>query len=374
MGEKLKSCFLRLGFFEPGAIISARKLVDLWVSEGIIHEEAGKTRDEIAMAYLEELADRSLVEIKDISFDGRIKSCVVHDLIRDISVRIAEEEIRFESESSDTSDRCHRVLDCSQGRFNGSIYGNKQIRSLWVCGDEAASNSNRCVVRIEVSECERDNGISEIPRWLPRLVNLEILDMRVLSGIDMSDVLGKMRRLRRLYAFSFYFGKFLEITGLKSLQKLSYVNFKESDVKKETGESCEFCQELEFGRFRKYASSHEAQDSRPNTFDALGIPSESLPSDSGVAACERESDAVAGEAREAGRVVVEEEGAWAEVRKVVVERCSGLEGLPEEMVRNVDELKVVASKRVACRLRGEDSDMICNVRFVHVVDDSGADY
>ncbi|KAG6388194.1 hypothetical protein SASPL_153393 [Salvia splendens] len=447
LSPELKSCFLCLGFFEPGATISARKLVDLWVSEGIIPEEAGKTRDETATAFLEELADRSLVEIKDISFDDRIKSCVVQDLIRDMSVRIAEDEIRFERESSDKSDRCHRVLDCSQGRFNGSIYGNKQIRSLVVrrgaqpylfAGAFSSYWMSFQLLRIldfegcvEMKQLPtpigvlfglrylsvRDTGISEIPRWLPRLVNLEILDMRGLSTCFRENEAAEA-----------------------ALRKLSYVNFNESDV----GEVAKMTNlsELGINLFRIFDASwlfhllgrlENLVNLKLNyvknlSLDGLGsmhcltrlkihgeiptMPSAFPPNLSHLTlewlrvredpmpllgrlekleclkmdgALEGAEMVVASDGFRKLRVlvlkcmstlvrVVVEEGAVAELRRVVIEQCSGLEGLPEEMVRNVEELKVVASKRVAARLRGEDSDMICNVRFVHIVDDSGADY
>ncbi|XP_057803075.1 probable disease resistance RPP8-like protein 2 [Salvia miltiorrhiza] len=241
----------------------ARKLVDVWISEGFIPEEAGKTMEETAMAYLDELIDRNMVQIKDISFDDRVKNCIMHDLVRDLSTRKAEEEILHEDGESSHKPR-HRVLDCREGRFNDSIYGNKEARSLvvrrgaqpylftpsfssyWMSFQLLKLLDFECcmaMTQLPVSIGAlmglkylnlRNTGMKHIPNWLPRLINLEVLDIRGLVCIELSDILVKMIRLRRLYASAFYFEKPPEITSLKFLETLSYVNFEDSNIHKVT--------------------------------------------------------------------------------------------------------------------------------------------
>ncbi|XP_057803100.1 putative disease resistance RPP13-like protein 3 [Salvia miltiorrhiza] len=382
-----------------GDTINTRKLIDVWISEGIIPEEGGKTMEETAMAYLEELIDRNMVQIKDISFDDCIKSCVMHDLVRDLSIKKAEEEIRFEILSADVS-----------------ICALIGLRYLSV----------------------RNTNIQYIPNWLPRLVNLEVLDIRGLVYIEFSDILGKMHRLRCLYASSFYFGKPPEISSLKFLQKLSYViNFYDSNIHKvlhmtnlsELGinlfrisdswllfnilEEMEnlvhlklkYCKTLNLDmlyslrritRLKLHGEipllpsvfplnlSHLTLDWCRLKEDAMPLL-QSLPKLSHLklkSAYEGAGMVISRTGFPALKVLIlhslsrlesmlVEEGAMPELRRLEINRCSSLERLPEEMTRNLEELKIVASKKIASMLQGEDSQKISSVAYVEIIGDSG---
>ncbi|KAB2613237.1 disease resistance protein RPM1-like [Pyrus ussuriensis x Pyrus communis] len=65
----LKSCFL---------------LVRLWMAEGFIEAKQGKTLEDVAEDYLNELLNRSMIQVAETTSDGRVKSFRVHDLLREI--------------------------------------------------------------------------------------------------------------------------------------------------------------------------------------------------------------------------------------------------------------------------------------------------
>ncbi|XP_028105898.1 disease resistance protein RPM1-like, partial [Camellia sinensis] len=82
----LKSCFLYLSNFPEDHLIGWMSLIRLWVAEGFVEVKHGKTLEEVAEAYIYELLNRSLIQVAKRGRDGRIQSCRVHDLLREIIV------------------------------------------------------------------------------------------------------------------------------------------------------------------------------------------------------------------------------------------------------------------------------------------------
>ncbi|XP_057802830.1 putative late blight resistance protein homolog R1B-16 [Salvia miltiorrhiza] len=89
----LKPCFLYIAGFPEDQEIRVTELVNLWISEGFVTSSSGsKSLEEEAEDYLEDLVERSLVLITNRKFDGKIKSCSVHDIVREFCVRQAAKE------------------------------------------------------------------------------------------------------------------------------------------------------------------------------------------------------------------------------------------------------------------------------------------
>ncbi|CAL5427698.1 unnamed protein product [Camellia sinensis] len=87
----LKLCFLYLGAFPEDEEISVLKLICLWVAEGFIQKIGQRSLEEVAEDYLMDLIQRSLVIVAQTKFDGRIKACRMHDLLRDLCLKKARE-------------------------------------------------------------------------------------------------------------------------------------------------------------------------------------------------------------------------------------------------------------------------------------------
>ncbi|KAM7502936.1 hypothetical protein LguiB_001840 [Lonicera macranthoides] len=88
----LKPCFLYLGAFLADREIPVRKLIFLWVSEGFIHHGGSERLEDVAEDYLMDLINRSLVIVSKKASTGRIKSCIMHDLLRELCLRKFKEE------------------------------------------------------------------------------------------------------------------------------------------------------------------------------------------------------------------------------------------------------------------------------------------
>ncbi|XP_027341100.1 disease resistance protein RPM1-like [Abrus precatorius] len=131
----LKSCLLYFGIYPEDYEIKSKRLIRQWMVEGFVKHEEGKTLEKVAERYLRELIDRSLVQSSSLSIDGRVRSCRVHDLTREMILRKCE-DLRF----------CHvvhgelliaRRLSITTGS-NDLMSSNERphIRSLFVFTDE----------------------------------------------------------------------------------------------------------------------------------------------------------------------------------------------------------------------------------------------
>ncbi|XP_042055128.1 putative late blight resistance protein homolog R1A-10 [Salvia splendens] len=88
----LRPCFLYMGMFPQDHEICASKLILLWVAENFVrHPDGSKSLEEEAKECLKDLVRRNLVFVNKRKFDGEIKSCSLHDLMRDLCVRKAHE-------------------------------------------------------------------------------------------------------------------------------------------------------------------------------------------------------------------------------------------------------------------------------------------
>ncbi|KAL3501830.1 hypothetical protein ACH5RR_036279 [Cinchona calisaya] len=89
--DYLKPCFLYLGAFRQDKVIKVQKLSQLWIAEGFIKKSGVKCVEDVA-EYLNDLISRSLIIVRDRSSKGGIKTCHLHDLLRDLCLSKVKEE------------------------------------------------------------------------------------------------------------------------------------------------------------------------------------------------------------------------------------------------------------------------------------------
>ncbi|KAJ3681947.1 hypothetical protein LUZ60_014520 [Juncus effusus] len=78
----LKPCFVYLASFPEDWVYEAKLIIHLWVAEGFIPRDEPGTMEEIADKYLEELAQRCMIQNLERSLtNGSIKRFRVHDLL-----------------------------------------------------------------------------------------------------------------------------------------------------------------------------------------------------------------------------------------------------------------------------------------------------
>lgn len=253
---QLKPCFLYLGKFREDSDIEAESLYQMWIGEGMIFEDDRLGQEpmmDVAERYLEELAERCMVEI-EVHEEGkhavtRLKSCRLHDLMRDLCLAKAKEENLYKVvdriTSPDSSPAIEAALyglvirlhpqDISQYillpkeqtkhlrsflcdllekdwefllgvRIMSQVNNLKMMRVLAILGSNMASQSYflksplRYVGNLIHLRCLRLRCVDiNLPYSLGKLKCLETLDLSDSESCRIPDVLWKLGRLRYLY-------------------------------------------------------------------------------------------------------------------------------------------------------------------------------
>uniref|UniRef100_A0A0D9WPD9 NB-ARC domain-containing protein n=1 Tax=Leersia perrieri TaxID=77586 RepID=A0A0D9WPD9_9ORYZ len=90
----LKACFLHLSIFPEDFKIKRKHLVNRWIAEGFIITgiNTRRTLEEIAESYFYELISRSMIQPSQLDICGNVKTCKLHDIVRDIAMSISIQE------------------------------------------------------------------------------------------------------------------------------------------------------------------------------------------------------------------------------------------------------------------------------------------
>ena len=95
----LKPCFLYMGILEEDERIDVSQIIKLFVAEGFLRPNKIQSLEETAHDYIKDFIDRNLILVSKWGWNGTAKVCYIHDLLRDICLRVAEKEefLRFRS-------------------------------------------------------------------------------------------------------------------------------------------------------------------------------------------------------------------------------------------------------------------------------------
>lgn len=88
----LKACFLYMGIFPEDCEIEVSKLINLWAAEGFLYLKSEKQLEQIGEDYLEDLIGRNLVLVEKKRFGGKVKTCRLHDFLRELCLKEAQKE------------------------------------------------------------------------------------------------------------------------------------------------------------------------------------------------------------------------------------------------------------------------------------------
>ncbi|CAI9103870.1 OLC1v1002449C1 [Oldenlandia corymbosa var. corymbosa] len=81
--EHLKQCFLYFRAFQKDQIL-VRKVLWLWMGEGfVVKQTESQCLEDVARSYMMELIQRNLVMVGKKGSRGRVKSCILHDILYD---------------------------------------------------------------------------------------------------------------------------------------------------------------------------------------------------------------------------------------------------------------------------------------------------
>ncbi|XP_017423496.1 uncharacterized protein LOC108332694 [Vigna angularis] len=265
--HNLKSCMLYFGVYPEDYSISRKRLTRQWMAEGFIKNEERRPMEDVAEEYLTQLISRSLVQVSRVGFDGKVKSCQVHDLLRDIIIRKMNElsfcHLMREDDELDTVEKTRRfsIASCSKNVLRET--SNSGIRAIYVfkkselpedfVGSLSAKFKLLKVLDFEstmLNSVPNNLGnlfhlrylnlshtkVKILPRSVGKLLNLETLDLRQTQVQVLPREIKNLTKLRLLPVYyRKYEGQYSMLnftTGvkmqkgigcLKSLQKLYFL-------------------------------------------------------------------------------------------------------------------------------------------------------
>ncbi|KAL3506190.1 hypothetical protein ACH5RR_031572 [Cinchona calisaya] len=278
----LKPCFLYLGLFPADSDIETEKLYLLWVAEGLILSQKYGHKEkniDVAEQYLGELVLQSLVEVQEeeVPMIRRFKSCRLNKLMRDLCLFKGKEEnflmvLDCGSKKQQVSEFDSFYLTSSARRVTICKYKDRDVsckldvdKHLWcLLLRNASEHEQESVLPVEISNLTElkllrildfdgfdfrqttlPRGIEELvclrylsfkrcfleelPSSIGKLPSLQILDLRIRSGITMRipNVLRMLKNLMHLFlpeSFHTLDGKKLQLDGLTSLETLANFN------------------------------------------------------------------------------------------------------------------------------------------------------
>ncbi|OMP05217.1 Disease resistance protein [Corchorus olitorius] len=191
---QLKPCFLYLSQFPEDFEIPRKKLVQQWVAEGIVSlqdELDNETLEEVAESYLHDLINRCMVQLGVRGSTGTIKSCRLHDLMRELCLSKAKQEAFI-----------HIIDHEHRNKANGALQSSRNSKTM------SGSRFRWCAIYLS-----QDGGEPTLPDYLknPNLRSLLFFrpkKHRVHDGQLLKSVFDKFKLL-----------KVLDLEGVKGLEE-----------------------------------------------------------------------------------------------------------------------------------------------------------
>ncbi|KAK3001347.1 hypothetical protein RJ639_020726 [Escallonia herrerae] len=273
----LKVCFLYLSVFPEDYEIEKMRLIRLWIAEGFVQVREGKTLEEVAENYLNNLINRSLVQGARTTRDGRLRTCRVHDLLREMILsKSREQSIGTINSGHDAKWRCLAIHNSVESIHKSESYSG--LRSLLIFGvvNPLSKSSISMLFSSQLLKVldlrgaplvnipsliftlihlrylsMRETNVSFVPKSIRKLQNLETLDLKYTYVTELPAEILRLRKLRHLLLYCYDtidktrnargFEAPYNIGDLISLQKLCYIEAGEING---SGGSCNIVTEI----------------------------------------------------------------------------------------------------------------------------------
>lgn len=229
MPPDIKTCSLYLSIFPKSHKISKKRLIRRWIAEGFVCEKQGLGAEEVAEAYFNYLVRRKIIQPVDHSSNGKVKKCIVHDMVLEHIVAKASEENfitvvggnwmmkrpsskvrRLSLQGSDSK----RAKDTDKmnlshvrsltmfGSLNNQLpshlfkFGIVQVLDVEGCtGFKQHHIIEICRMSLLKYLSLRKTDIKQLPKTIGKLRNLETLDIRETNVVELPNSICQLEKL-----------------------------------------------------------------------------------------------------------------------------------------------------------------------------------
>ncbi|CAM0911103.1 unnamed protein product [Alopecurus aequalis] len=258
----LRTCLLYLSMFPEDSAIPKQHLIRMWIAEGFIREEQGRSLYLVGESYFNELINRSLIQPAGAGFD-KVESCQVHDIILDfITCKAAEEN--FVTSFNDV-DHGHN----SQHRVRRLFIGNNNNEKVTIATSPIVSHVRSLTVHVnyppvsllafppalrllDLGKCWwleahhaasigklfllkylRLANVTLLPRKIGELQYLETLDITNTRILKLPSAVTRLQRLTSLYVhahISFPDGMIGKMQSLEELETFGVHSYEQGQI------------------------------------------------------------------------------------------------------------------------------------------------
>ncbi|KAH9804396.1 NB-ARC domain-containing protein [Citrus sinensis] len=248
----LKSCLLYFGLFQESCKVNCARLIRLWIAEGFVQYSKRPTSEQVAEEFLNELIDRSLVQVSERDISGRASICQVHDLMHEIIIRKTEELGFGRPLNGEDLSHCSKTRRITiQGSIDdGALESIKdsKVRSVFLF------NVDKLMKLLDLEDAPVDylpegvgnlfnlhylsvknTNVKIIPKSIGNLLGLEILDLKNSLVRELPVEIRNLKKLRYLMVYQYHYTSGSSVAGaavakvhrglgsLTDLQKLSII-------------------------------------------------------------------------------------------------------------------------------------------------------
>ncbi|KAJ1691780.1 hypothetical protein LUZ63_015935 [Rhynchospora breviuscula] len=212
----LKPCFMYFALYPEDYVIEVKPLIRMWVSEGFIPEKSGTTMEETAEDYLEELVQRSMIQVVKRHLNGSIKYCRIHDLLRDLAIEKAK-EINFLQIIANQGDTCcsssttvrRAALHCY--REDIMSYTGPNLRSLVIFVDDTPIIDNFKNLKIL--------SVINNYRFPTKKIPKKLTQLRYSFQIEVKSI----SHMRNLQTFDLHYSSYKELDCIWNIKTLRHI-------------------------------------------------------------------------------------------------------------------------------------------------------
>lgn len=230
----LKTSFLHLSIFPEDFEIERKHFVNRWIAEGFVITgvNSKRTLEEAAESYFDELISRSMIQPCQLDIYGNVKTCKLHDIVRDIVVSISSQEnhvllVEEHANINSAANLSIRHLSCRASQELNNGLDLSRVRSFTLFNEPVDPIASLCLskfkmlrvldlsnARFEAKQQDINNivllfhlryiafpkksYIYALPRSIGNLQGLSTLDIRNSNITRLPSAIVKLQRLRSL--------------------------------------------------------------------------------------------------------------------------------------------------------------------------------
>ncbi|CAL5003757.1 unnamed protein product [Urochloa decumbens] len=258
----LRTCLLYLSVFPEDYEIEKQRLINRWIAEGFVHEEAGRTKYEMGEGYFNDLINRSMIQPVGVKY-GQAEACRVHDIILDyIKCKAVEENFVTSLDVVEhvysSEYKVRRICVSNHAEENVAIWADpilSQVRSVTMFCRKTTDTSlllrSTALRVLDLGDClYMDNNhianiekffhlkylslssasITKLPEKIGELQYLQILEVRHTGIKELPSTITKLQRLAHLYVddeVRFPDGMIGQMHGLEELREYGVQSYEE---------------------------------------------------------------------------------------------------------------------------------------------------